>query len=103
MVTLQSNYASLQDAVERIEVQEEFLKAAQLRAEVARTKYTTGLLSFDEWDLIENDLISTQKSHLQALLKYNNSRDYAQAILKLARQASAENDASKREPTATHR
>lgn len=67
IVTLQDAYAKFQDAVERTEVQDEFLKAAQLRAEVARTKYTTGLLSFEDWDLIENDLINTQKSRLQSL------------------------------------
>jgi len=66
-VQLQEAFAELENAVDRAVVQEEFLRAAQLRSEVARTKYTTGLQSFEDWDLIENDLITTQKSRLQAL------------------------------------
>ena len=45
----------------------EFLAAADLRAEIARTQYTTGLLSFEDWDLIENDLIDNQKAMLASL------------------------------------
>jgi hypothetical protein len=35
-----------------------------LRAEIARSKYNNGLLSFEDWDLIENDLINRQKALL---------------------------------------
>lgn len=45
---------------------ESYLKASQIRVEIARKKYNNGLLSFDDLDLIETDLISREKYHLQS-------------------------------------
>ena len=42
------------------------MKAAQVRAEIARSQYTSGLLAFEDWDLIENDLIENEKQALLA-------------------------------------
>lgn len=67
LLRLEEGFASLQDAAERTEVQREFLEAAEVRAQIARSQYTTGLLSFEDWDLIENDLIAAQKAHLASL------------------------------------
>ena len=63
---LEFSYASLIDNVENIHVRDEFLEAANVRAEIARSQYTSGLLSFEDWDLIENDLISNQRDLLAA-------------------------------------
>lgn len=63
---LEQAHAALVDDVENLGVRQEFLEAAQVRAEIARSQYTSGLLSFEDWDLIENDLISTEKSLLAA-------------------------------------
>ncbi len=62
--TLKQAFAAYQDAVGKVSVQEEFLHAAQVREEIARSQYTTGLLSFQDWDLIEDDLITNQKAML---------------------------------------
>lgn len=67
LLDLEESFAAYQDAAERTLVQEEFLQAAQTRAQIARSQYTSGLLSFEDWDLIENDLISTQKARLASL------------------------------------
>lgn len=61
VATLEDRFVAWQDAAERTEVQNEFLKAAEVRAEIARAQYQNGLLSFVDWDLIENDLIDKQK------------------------------------------
>ena len=61
---LKQAFAAYQDAVGKVGVQEEFLHAAQVREEIARSQYTTGLLSFQDWDLIEDDLIANQKAML---------------------------------------
>ena len=66
VVDLEETLAAYRDAAERHEVQNEFLEAARLRAEIGRSQYTSGLLSFQDWDLIENDLISTEKSWLSS-------------------------------------
>lgn len=64
---LESTFASFADAAEGADVQAEFLAAAEVRAEIARSQYTSGLLSFEDWDLIESDLITAQKNHLSSL------------------------------------
>lgn len=43
---------------------------------------------------------SKQKTHLKALMKYNNSRDYAEAILQLAERAKSKAKSTKRYPAA---
>ncbi len=62
--TIEDKYVLWQNAAENIEVQNEFLKAAEVRAAIARAQYQNGLLSFEDWDLIENDLIDKQKAML---------------------------------------
>ena len=64
ILNLESTWSALKDAVERVAVQRAFLDAAELRAEIGRNQYTGGLLSFEDWDVIENDLISARKSML---------------------------------------
>lgn len=64
VATIEDRFVAWQDAAERTEVQSEFLKAAEVRAEIARAQYQNGLLSFEDWDLIENDLIDKQKAVL---------------------------------------
>lgn len=58
-------FQSFQEAVEALAVQRQFLQAQELRAAIARQQYGNGLLDFDNWDIIENDLISRQKSLLE--------------------------------------
>lgn len=56
---------SFQEAVEALAVRRQFLEAQELRAAIAREQYGNGLLEFDNWDIIENDLINRQKSLLE--------------------------------------
>lgn len=69
VAALQERFAAWQDAQEQVEVQIEFLKAAEVRAEISRAQYQNGLLSFVDWDLIENDLIEKQKAVLDRQLQ----------------------------------
>ncbi|MFA5042562.1 MAG: TolC family protein [Kiritimatiellia bacterium] len=64
IATLESAFATWQNAVELTGVQTEFLNAAEVRSEIARAQYQNGLLSFSDWDLVENDLISKQNALL---------------------------------------
>ncbi|MGE3260147.1 MAG: TolC family protein [Bacteriovoracia bacterium] len=59
-------FTAYQEAAAKLKVDEGFRNAATVRAEIARTKYNNGLLSFEDWDTIENDLITRQKTHLQS-------------------------------------
>jgi outer membrane protein TolC len=61
---LQQSYSTYTQAEKKLVVDDSFQKAAESRAEIARSKYNNGLLSFEDWDLIENDLIARQKNLL---------------------------------------
>ena len=63
-MSLKQTHAAFVEAVERLSVDEAFLEAAITRAEIARSKYAQGLMSFEDWDRIENDLIVRQKAVL---------------------------------------
>ncbi len=66
LANLKQAYASYVQAVERLKVDQAFLDAAQVRAEIARSQYNNGLISFSDWNLIENDLIQRQTAHVQS-------------------------------------
>lgn len=58
-------WAGYTESVLKLRADESFRKAAVVRSDIGRTKYNNGLLSFDDWDIIENDLINRQKTLLQ--------------------------------------
>lgn len=57
-------FAAHRDAADKVGVQQEFLHAARVREEISNSQYAAGLLSFQDWDLIEDDLIANQKAML---------------------------------------
>ncbi len=61
---LRQSYLSFVEAVEELKVSEAFVEAGTVRAEIGRSKYNNGLASFDDWDRIENDLITYQKNQI---------------------------------------
>jgi outer membrane protein len=61
---LRQAHVTLVESAERLKVDEGFEKAVTLRAEIARSKYNNGLTTFDDWDLIESDLINRQRAVL---------------------------------------
>jgi outer membrane protein TolC len=48
----------------RLRVDLESLDAAVIRSAIARKRYNNGLIAFDQWDIIETDLINRQKAAL---------------------------------------
>ena len=66
VVSLEQTWAALRDAVETVGVQKKSLDAAQERSQIAEAQYSTGFINFDNWIIIENDLVSAKKSYLQA-------------------------------------
>ena len=64
---MESALLLLIDARERVEVQRTLLKAVTVRSEIARQQFNSGLLRFENWDLIENDGIAKQKQMLDVL------------------------------------
>ncbi|HPQ66718.1 MAG TPA: TolC family protein, partial [bacterium] len=44
--------------------QYQFLQADEERARISEAQYATGILSFDNWIIIEDNLVRTRKSYL---------------------------------------
>jgi len=65
-VRLRQAHAGYVESAEKLKVDQAFLDAAMTRSEIARSRYNNGLMSFDDWDRIENDLILRQKVYLQS-------------------------------------
>lgn len=70
VTTLSSSLARLTEAKKNLEVTTSFLRATEMRAEIGRGRYNNGLLSFDDWDLIESDLISRQQAYIASQRDY---------------------------------
>lgn len=66
VATLKQVYVSYKEAQMKLTVDTSFREAAAKRAEIARVKYQNGLMTFEDWDIIESDLIAREKSVLQS-------------------------------------
>ncbi len=63
-LTLEQDWADLEDAREQVQVQKLFLEAAEERAKIAEGQYKVGLITFDNWTIIQDDLVSSKKTFL---------------------------------------
>lgn len=66
VTSLNEAWVAYCNAAENVAVQENYFKASDLRAEIAREQYGAGLLTFDNWDVIENERISYQRQLLES-------------------------------------
>ncbi len=66
ILTLADTWTQLQNAVENVAVQRKYLEATEERAKIARAEYAIGLMSFDNWIIIENNLVAAKKSFVNA-------------------------------------
>jgi outer membrane protein TolC len=65
-LALEQTWAGLQDAIDTVDVQKQFLKAAEERAKIAEGQYSLGLVQFDNWTIIEDSLVQAKKAFLNA-------------------------------------
>ncbi|MFH1641030.1 MAG: TolC family protein [Candidatus Omnitrophota bacterium] len=76
ILNLEDTWAALQDAAESVQVQKKFLEAAEERAKIAEAEYSLGLIQFNNWTIIEDDLVRNKRSLLElranALLAESN-------------------------------
>ncbi len=66
LTRLREAYNNYQEASQKLKVDQSFLEAAFRRSEIARGKYNNGLMTFDDWDVIENDLIARETTVVQS-------------------------------------
>lgn len=66
VLTLEESWIGWQDAVGAVAVREKFLEADEERAKIANAQYAAGLIAFDDWIIIEDNLVNSRKSCLNA-------------------------------------
>lgn len=66
ILTLEETWKNFQDAADVVLVRKKFLEAAQERAKIANAQYSQGLITFDDWIIIENNLVNAKKAYLDA-------------------------------------
>lgn len=66
ILTLEQVWAAWQNAIDTVAVQKQVLLAADEREKIARVEYTNGLITFDNWTIIEDALVQARKSLLAA-------------------------------------
>ena len=64
ILTLQQSWAALQDAIENVNVQYKSLIATQERSKIAQAQYSIGFITFDNWTIIEDNLVKAKKNYL---------------------------------------
>jgi outer membrane protein TolC/predicted MFS family arabinose efflux permease len=64
---LESAWAAYANAVDQVRVQTDLLAAARQRNDEADVKYASGLLSFDNWEVIVSDRVSNENQYVSAL------------------------------------
>jgi len=64
ILTLGETWKNLQDAIDNVSVEKMFLGAAQERAKIAQAQYSNGIINFDDWIIIEDNLVSAKKAYL---------------------------------------
>lgn len=80
LLTLESAWAAWQNAAGAAAVQLKYLDAARERAEIAQAEYGTALISFNDWIIIEDNLVQAEKSYLDAQAAVLNAEsDWRQA------------------------
>ncbi len=64
--TLEKTWTQYQDAIDRVSVQQRYLRAAETRAKIANAQYSNGLISFNDWIIIEDNLVNRKKAFLDS-------------------------------------
>lgn len=66
LTQLRQTYHAFAEAIVKLAVDQSFVDASSVREEIARNQYNNGLISFNDWDIIESDMINRQKSRLDS-------------------------------------
>jgi outer membrane protein TolC len=66
LLTMESVWTAFINAVDEELVSQSFVTASEERSTIAEAQYSSGLISFDNWTIIEDALINSQKKYLNA-------------------------------------
>jgi len=63
---IESAWANFADSVDQVQVQDQFLEAVRQRNDESLIRYSSGLMSFEDWELAVADLVKYEKGVIQA-------------------------------------
>ena len=63
---LETSWSSYAGSVDQVSVQHALLDAARQRNEEADVRYASGLLTYDSWEIIASDRISSERQAVNA-------------------------------------
>ncbi|MCX5704636.1 MAG: TolC family protein [Candidatus Omnitrophica bacterium] len=66
VLTLEQAWAALQDAMDNVGVQKDVLTATEERSRISQAQYSLGFISFDNWTIIEDNLVNAKRTYLNA-------------------------------------
>jgi len=66
VLALEEAWAAFQDAIETVGVEKKFLEAVEERSKIAESQYSLGLIDYDNWTIIEDNLVQAKKTFLDA-------------------------------------
>ncbi|MBN3038691.1 MAG: TolC family protein [Candidatus Omnitrophica bacterium] len=67
LYVLEEAWIDFQDSIDKVQVEKKYLDATEERAKIAQAQYSTGLITFDDWTIIEDALVSDKKAYLNSL------------------------------------
>lgn len=66
LLALEQSWITWQNAIDTVAVQKQVLQATDEREKIARVEYTNGLITFDNWTIIEDNFAQAQTSLVAA-------------------------------------
>ncbi len=66
ILTLERAWRDLEDAVDNAVVQKKFLEANEERSRIANAQYSIGFITFDNWTIIEDNLVQSKTTYVNA-------------------------------------
>lgn len=66
VLTLEQTWQTLLDSLDTVGVQRKFLIANEERQRIADAQYSIGFLTFDNWTIIQDNLVSSKRNFLDA-------------------------------------
>ncbi len=80
LYTLEEKWHSLRQSIDRIKVSKQYLEAATERSKITEAQYSIGQATFDNWTIIEDNLVEAQKDYLNKVLAgLNAEAEWVQA------------------------
>jgi outer membrane protein TolC len=67
LLDLEQKWNDWQNSIGQTAVRRKFVEAAEERSRIAESQYSIGLILFDNWIIIENDLAQVKKNYLEAV------------------------------------